>query len=74
MTDGMVDGLGVAGTPATARGRLRDLVAGTVVDHPILVAPRGADAETVDRTVETLAPGTGTGEEAPGRPTEDEGS
>jgi alkanesulfonate monooxygenase SsuD/methylene tetrahydromethanopterin reductase-like flavin-dependent oxidoreductase (luciferase family) len=56
VTDEMVDDLGVAGRPAAARDRLRDLVAHPTVDAPIVFVPKQADAEMLERTVEELAP------------------
>jgi alkanesulfonate monooxygenase SsuD/methylene tetrahydromethanopterin reductase-like flavin-dependent oxidoreductase (luciferase family) len=58
VTGEMVDALGVAGTPETARERFEAVASLGTVDHPIVVVPDGADAETVDRTVEALAPVT----------------
>ena len=56
VTGEMVDALGVAGTPETARERFETVASLDIVDHPIVVVPDGVDAETVDRTVEALAP------------------
>jgi alkanesulfonate monooxygenase SsuD/methylene tetrahydromethanopterin reductase-like flavin-dependent oxidoreductase (luciferase family) len=56
VTDEMVDALGVAGTPETARERFDDVASLDVVDHPIVVVPDGADGATTERTIEALAP------------------
>jgi alkanesulfonate monooxygenase SsuD/methylene tetrahydromethanopterin reductase-like flavin-dependent oxidoreductase (luciferase family) len=56
VTDEMVDALGVAGTPAEARSRFRELLAMDAIDHPIVVVPDGADDATVERTVRALSP------------------
>lgn len=56
VTDEMVDDLGVAGRPADARDRLRDLVSHPTVDAPIVFVPKQADADVLERTVEELAP------------------
>lgn len=55
VTDEMVDALGVAGTPETARERFRDVEANPVVDDPIVVVPSNAP-ELAMETVEALAP------------------
>jgi 5,10-methylenetetrahydromethanopterin reductase len=56
VTDGMVDALGVAGAPETARERFEDVASLDAVDHPIVVVPDGADETMVDRTIGALAP------------------
>jgi len=56
VTEEMVDALGVAGTPETARERFREVAALDAVDHPIVVVPDGAADEVVDLTVAALAP------------------
>lgn len=56
VTEEMVDALGVAGTPETAPERFDEVAATDTVDETILVLPTRADAETIHRTVETLAP------------------
>jgi alkanesulfonate monooxygenase SsuD/methylene tetrahydromethanopterin reductase-like flavin-dependent oxidoreductase (luciferase family) len=56
VTDEMVDALGVAGTPETARERFAAVSSLDVVDHPIVVVPDGVDEATTERTVEALAP------------------
>ncbi|WP_331236338.1 LLM class flavin-dependent oxidoreductase [Natronorarus salvus] len=56
VTDGMVEALGVAGTPEEARERFSEIATLPTVDEPILVVPERASGETVERTVEELAP------------------
>ncbi|MBZ6496998.1 LLM class flavin-dependent oxidoreductase [Natrinema longum] len=56
VTDEMVHELGVAGTPADARQRLRDLVAETPVDRPLLTIPEQAADDLVEGTMQALAP------------------
>lgn len=56
VTDEMVDALGVAGTPETAREKFDDLMDRTPIDHPILVVPAQAAEEFHERTFEALAP------------------
>jgi alkanesulfonate monooxygenase SsuD/methylene tetrahydromethanopterin reductase-like flavin-dependent oxidoreductase (luciferase family) len=56
VTAEMIDALGVAGTPEEARERFDAVASLDVVDHPIVVVPDGADAETTDRTIAALAP------------------
>lgn len=55
VTDEMVDALGVAGTPEEARGKLRDLIEDTCIDHPIITPPQTADEELTRQTVELMA-------------------
>jgi 5,10-methylenetetrahydromethanopterin reductase len=56
VTDEMVDALGVAGTPETARERFEAVASLDTVDHPIVVVPDGASEATTGRTIEALAP------------------
>ncbi|QSW97763.1 LLM class flavin-dependent oxidoreductase [Haloterrigena alkaliphila] len=56
VTDAMIEDLGVAGTPDEARDQLRALVAETGIDHPIVVVPEPASSETIESTIEALAP------------------
>ncbi|MEE6210463.1 LLM class flavin-dependent oxidoreductase [Salarchaeum sp. III] len=56
VNEAMVDALGVAGTPETARERLREVAALPVVDEPLVVTPSNASPALVERTVEALAP------------------
>ncbi|PSQ17124.1 LLM class flavin-dependent oxidoreductase [Halobacteriales archaeon QS_8_69_26] len=56
VTDAMVEGLSVAGTPAKARDQLADLLDTNPVDEAVLVPPVGADDAVLDRTLEALAP------------------
>jgi 5,10-methylenetetrahydromethanopterin reductase len=59
VTDGMVDALGVAGTPGEARARFSEIAALPTVDEPIVVVPERADEATVERTIDELAPNAG---------------
>lgn len=54
VTDDMVDALGVAGTPETAREKLRELP--PVIDHAMVVVPAQAAADLGERTIAALAP------------------
>jgi alkanesulfonate monooxygenase SsuD/methylene tetrahydromethanopterin reductase-like flavin-dependent oxidoreductase (luciferase family) len=56
VTEEMIDALGVAGTESQARDQLDRIRDVDVVDEPIVVMPSGADRETMDRTIEALAP------------------
>jgi alkanesulfonate monooxygenase SsuD/methylene tetrahydromethanopterin reductase-like flavin-dependent oxidoreductase (luciferase family) len=56
VTDDMVHALGVAGTESAAREQLERVREVGVVDEPIVVMPGGADEETMDRTIDALAP------------------
>ncbi|ELY91609.1 LLM class flavin-dependent oxidoreductase [Natrinema altunense] len=56
VTDEMLADLGVAGTPAEARDRLRTLVAETGIDHPIVVVPEPASNAVAETTIDALAP------------------
>lgn len=56
VTDEMVHELGVAGTPEDARQRLRDLVAETPVERPLLTIPEQAADDLAEGTIEALAP------------------
>jgi alkanesulfonate monooxygenase SsuD/methylene tetrahydromethanopterin reductase-like flavin-dependent oxidoreductase (luciferase family) len=56
VTAEMVDALGVAGRPETARERFEAVANLDVVDHPIVVVPDGVDDATAERTVAALAP------------------
>ena len=55
VTDEMVHELGVAGTPETAREHLREIVADTVIDRPLLTIPEQAADDLADGTIEELA-------------------
>lgn len=57
VTDEMVEALGVAGTPETAREQFRDIASIDCVTRPMVTVPSNADGETARRTVEALAPG-----------------
>jgi alkanesulfonate monooxygenase SsuD/methylene tetrahydromethanopterin reductase-like flavin-dependent oxidoreductase (luciferase family) len=56
VTDEMVDDLGVAGTPAAARDRLRDVVSETAIDRPLVTIPEQAADDVAEETIEALAP------------------
>jgi alkanesulfonate monooxygenase SsuD/methylene tetrahydromethanopterin reductase-like flavin-dependent oxidoreductase (luciferase family) len=56
VTDEMLSDLGVAGTPEEARSQLRTLTDHEIIDGPLVATPRQVDGETVERTVEALAP------------------
>ncbi|WP_423751513.1 LLM class flavin-dependent oxidoreductase [Salinirarus marinus] len=56
VSDEMVDDLGVAGDPETARERLRALIDDPLIDRPIVYVPPQADSDILDRTIEELAP------------------
>ena len=56
VTDEMVEALGVAGTPETARERLHEVIDLDIVDEPLLAIPQNASPEMVERTVEELSP------------------
>jgi alkanesulfonate monooxygenase SsuD/methylene tetrahydromethanopterin reductase-like flavin-dependent oxidoreductase (luciferase family) len=56
VTDEMVEALGVAGTPETAREQLRELLRMEIMDEPLVAIPQNASKEMVDRTVEELSP------------------
>jgi len=56
VTAEMIDALGVAGTPKTARERFEAVASLDAVDNPIVVVPDGVDTETTERTITALAP------------------
>ena len=56
VTAPMVDALGVAGTPETARERFLATVDREVIDEPLVVPAGRPDAERLVATVEALAP------------------
>jgi len=56
VTDEMVEALGVAGTPETAREQLRGLLRMEIMDEPLVAIPQNASKEMVDRTLEELSP------------------
>lgn len=56
VTDEMVDALGVAGTPETARRKLEDIVEETAVDRPLVTIPEQAADEVAETTIEAFAP------------------
>jgi 5,10-methylenetetrahydromethanopterin reductase len=55
VTDGMVDALGIAGTPEEAREQFDDLCAMDVLDRPLVTIPQDASG-VLDATIEALAP------------------
>lgn len=56
VTDEMVAALGVAGTPAEARRQFQEILDIDCITRPMVTIPSTADEETVDRTIEELAP------------------
>lgn len=56
VTDEMVAGLGIAGTPEQAREQLTALAAMDIVDEPLVVLPSGIPQEMKAETVDALAP------------------
>jgi alkanesulfonate monooxygenase SsuD/methylene tetrahydromethanopterin reductase-like flavin-dependent oxidoreductase (luciferase family) len=56
VTDEMVEALGVAGTPETAREKLITLVEETPIDRPLVTVPNNAVEELGEETMEALAP------------------
>ena len=56
VTDEIVHDLGVAGTPEAAREQLRELVAETPIDRPLLTIPEQAADDLAEGTIEALAP------------------
>lgn len=56
VTEPMIDALGIAGTPATARERFHDLADRSLIDEALVVPAGRPDADRVRRTVEAIAP------------------
>lgn len=56
VTDEMVDALGIAGTPDTARERFHALADRALIDEALVVPAGRPDADRVRRTVEAIAP------------------
>lgn len=56
VTDEMVAAIGVAGTPADARQRYREILAETIVDRPIVMVPKQAKEQLMAQTAAALAP------------------
>jgi len=56
VTEGMLEELTVAGTPAAARQQFEDVAALDAVDEPLVVVPDGTPDGMVEQTVEALAP------------------
>jgi alkanesulfonate monooxygenase SsuD/methylene tetrahydromethanopterin reductase-like flavin-dependent oxidoreductase (luciferase family) len=55
VTDEMVDALGIAGSPETAREQFDDLCETAVMDRPLVTIPQDASG-MLDATIEALAP------------------
>ncbi len=56
VTDEMVESLGIAGTPETARQRFHALADRSLIDEALVVPAGRPDADRVWRTIEALAP------------------
>jgi alkanesulfonate monooxygenase SsuD/methylene tetrahydromethanopterin reductase-like flavin-dependent oxidoreductase (luciferase family) len=56
VTDEMLAGLTVAGTPEEARAQFDEIAALDVIDEPLVVVPDGSPEELVEQTVAALAP------------------
>jgi alkanesulfonate monooxygenase SsuD/methylene tetrahydromethanopterin reductase-like flavin-dependent oxidoreductase (luciferase family) len=56
VTEEMIDGLTVAGTPDQAREQFEAVAAHSVIDEPLVVVPDGTPAEIVEQTVTALGP------------------
>ena len=56
VTEDMIEALGVAGTPDTARAQLDAIHEIDVIDEPMVVIPGGTDEDVANRTIEALAP------------------
>lgn len=56
VSDEMIAGLGVAGTPEDAREQLADIASLSAVDEPLVVIPEGVDEAIRRETVAELAP------------------
>lgn len=56
VTDEMLEALGIAGTPAEARDKLRALQERPLVDRVLIAVPHSVDPETAQQTVRELAP------------------
>jgi alkanesulfonate monooxygenase SsuD/methylene tetrahydromethanopterin reductase-like flavin-dependent oxidoreductase (luciferase family) len=56
VSDEMVDALGIAGTPETARETVRAVRDRDLIDELLISVPHPVDPETADRTVRELAP------------------
>ncbi len=56
VTTEMIEALGVAGSPETAREQFYELAGSSIIDEPILVPPAGLDGEAVETTLAAIAP------------------
>jgi alkanesulfonate monooxygenase SsuD/methylene tetrahydromethanopterin reductase-like flavin-dependent oxidoreductase (luciferase family) len=56
VTDEMLEGLTVAGTPQQARKQFEQIAAMDVIDEPLVVIPDGTPEDVTEQTVEALAP------------------
>jgi 5,10-methylenetetrahydromethanopterin reductase len=56
VTDAMLEGLTVAGTPDEAREQMAAIAALDIIDQPIVVVPSGSSASMAEQTVAALAP------------------
>ncbi|MFB6360262.1 MAG: LLM class flavin-dependent oxidoreductase [Halobacteriales archaeon] len=56
VTDAMLDALGIAGTPATAREQFHALAERPLIDEPLVVPAGRPDADRVWETLEAIAP------------------
>jgi alkanesulfonate monooxygenase SsuD/methylene tetrahydromethanopterin reductase-like flavin-dependent oxidoreductase (luciferase family) len=56
VTDEMVGALGVAGPPEQAREQFQDIADIDCITRPMVTVPSNADDETVEQTIEALAP------------------
>lgn len=56
ITEEMVDALGIAGTPQTAREQFDELTTRPLIDEPLVVPAGRPDADRVELTLEALAP------------------
>lgn len=56
VTDEMIEGLAIAGTPEQARSQLRELSSMDAVDVPLIVIPTGIDSAMREMTVRELSP------------------
>ncbi len=56
VTEEMVEGLAVAGTPETARERFAAVAERDTIDEPLVVVPDGTPSEMVEQTITALAP------------------
>jgi len=50
----MIEALGIAGTPESAREQLRELVETTIIDIPIVKVPRSAEDDVLEETITQL--------------------